>query len=85
MFAVLPWKWWFGLYAAAFLVLMTLGLSDLPGWVWWSWAMLYMLFAVVTDPAPRRSAKVRAGCECAPCVRMRARHKRRSTDVKDAG
>ncbi len=86
MLAVLPWKLWFSLYAAAFVVLMTLGLSETPRWVWWSWAALYMLFAVVTDPAPRATPlRASRSCDCSRCERLRARHTRRRTDVKDAG
>ena len=90
MLAVLPWKLWYSLYAAAFVVLITLGLSEAPRWAWWSWAALYMLFAVVTDPSPRnvRATSYSARCGCVRCMSMRARHTRRSTDVKhpkDAG
>lgn len=79
-------KLWFALYGAAFIVLLGLILSDVPLWVWATWSAAYMLFAVVTDPEPRNArATFSATCGCARCDRMRARHKRRSTDVKDTG
>lgn len=82
---VLPRKLWFGLYVVAFAIMLALSMSGAPTWLWLGWGAVYMLFAVVTDPAPRRTATVRAGCDCARCETMRARHARRSSDVKDAG
>jgi hypothetical protein len=80
-------KLWFGLYVAAFVVLLALSMSGMPTWLWFGWAAAYMLFAVVTDPSPRNSAtRAVAGCGCERCDRMRARHARkarRSTDPKN--
>ena len=80
-------KLWFSLYVAAFAVLLTLSLMDAPTWLWLGWGAAYMLFVVVTDPAPRNGvARVIAGCGCDSCDEMRARHAlkgRRSTDPKN--
>lgn len=79
-------KLWFGVYAVAFVVLVTLSVSGAPTWLWCSWAAVYMLFVVLVDPAPRNvAATVRAGCDCTRCMALRTCHTRRSTDTKDVG
>lgn len=81
----LPRKMWFTTYAAVWALLMVVFLTDRPLWVCVIASVLALGFVGFTDPAPRRVETVRAGCDCVRCEQMRARHTRRSTDVKDVG
>lgn len=76
---------WIATYIVTWMLVLAVFIGGSPMWVCVIVSALALAFAGFTDPAPRRLATVRAGCDCARCVSMRARHARRSTDTKDAG
>lgn len=82
---IMPRKLWIIGYIATWAMVMAVFFTDRPMWECVLASVLALSFVGFTDPAPRRIATVRAGCDCARCVSMRARHARRSTDTKDAG
>lgn len=71
---------WIAAYIATWAMVMAIFLTHQPLWQCILASALALGFVGFTDPAPRRTATVRAGCDCARCVSMRARHARRSTD-----
>lgn len=78
---VLPRKLWIIGYVVTWMVVLAVFIGGSPMWVCVIVSALALGFAGFTDPAPRRVATVRAGCHCARCVSMRARHARRSSDA----
>ncbi|AKA61727.1 hypothetical protein SEA_YDN12_60 [Streptomyces phage YDN12] len=80
----MPRKLWIATYVAVWVIVVTIFATGQPMWVCVIASALSLAFVGFTDPAPRSFELVRAGCDCARCDRMRGRHKRRSTDVKDA-
>ncbi len=60
---ILPRKMWFTGYGVGFTVAMANALLDAPTWLWVSWLVAFVLYVVVTDPAPRDGACT-GTCEC---------------------
>lgn len=77
---ILPRTLWIIGYTITWAVVLAVFIGGSPLWLCVIVSVLTLSFAGFTDPAPRRTATVRAGCDCARCVTMRARHARRSTD-----
>jgi hypothetical protein len=66
---------WITTYLVAFAVMIWLSWSYGTGWAWGTWAALFGLFVVLTDPAPRlyerdpRKDLYDVVCDCPRCMR----------------
>lgn len=77
-------KLWFASYVAIWALVLAAFQTDQPTWVCIVLSVVVLSFIGFTDPAPRNDVEtVRRDCACLRCERMRARHNRRRTDLKN--